>query len=94
MEVTPAGGWDISKAYRYSILIKEDKVTVTAQIQPWEDQVVDVAVPGTYLDVSSTNIAINQGEASKIFYSTDGEPVDVICDKGISFDHKDLKSVV
>ena len=87
LEVTPAGGWDISKAYRYSILIKEDKVTVTAQIQPWEDQVVDVAVPGTYLDVSSTNIAINQGEASKIFYSTDGEPVDVICDKGISFDH-------
>lgn len=87
-EVTPVGGWDISKAYRYSILIKEDKVTVTAQIQPWEDQVVDVAVPGTFLNVSNLSLSLEQGAAGYIYYSTDGSPISGTCDKNIILTHE------
>lgn len=81
--VTPQG-WDFSKAYRYSILVKEDKVTITAQITDWDDQLVDVAVPGTYLNITPLSLSLTQGTAGDIYYSTDGSPVTVSCDNGIT----------
>ncbi|MGL5563793.1 MAG: hypothetical protein ACRDCN_14415, partial [Tannerellaceae bacterium] len=89
--VTPDKLWDFSKAYHYSILIKEDKVTITAKITYWIGQKVDVAVPGTYLNVSQLSYSFTQGTAGDIYYSTDGSPVNVTCDKNITLSHDETE---
>ena len=79
--------FQVGKAYCFSIVLNEDKVTVTAEIQPWADQTVDVAVPGTYLNVAPLSLSLPQGTAGDIYYSADGSPVTATCDNGITLTH-------
>lgn len=79
--------FQLGKAYRFSIVLKEDRVSVVAQIQPWEDQSVDGSVSGTYLNLSASSISVNQGTPADIYYSTDGTSVKGMCDKDILLQH-------
>ena len=84
--VTP-GGWDMSKAYRYSILVKEDRVTVTTAITDWADQAVDVATSGAYLNTSQLKYSFTMAKVGTIYYTTDEGTVTGTCDKNITLTH-------
>lgn len=85
--VTPGSAWFLSKAYKYSITIKEGEVTIYGKISDWIGQSTDLFIPGSYLNVTNLNLVVNQGEFANIYYATDAFPVDGICSNGISLEH-------
>lgn len=69
--------WSLGKAYRYKLLIKEDEIRLNAEQTTWDDQVIDVNFPGTYLNISELNAVLEQGSTARIYYATDATDISV-----------------
>lgn len=78
--------WELGKAYRYSVLIKDDRAIVSGTVSDWVDQPVDGSVKASYLSLSESNIQIKKGTSKIIYYLTDGKSVSVSC-AGVNFTH-------
>lgn len=77
LSLTNNTGWSLGKAYRYKIIIKEDEVKLEAVLTTWNDQIIDVNLAGTYLNVSELSMAIEQGSTARIYYATDASNISV-----------------
>lgn len=83
--------WEIGKAYRYAIQIKDEKVVVTGTITDWLEKPVDGNIKATYLSLSESEVNISRGSSKEIYYTTDGTNISVKISQGVNFKH-DSKS--
>lgn len=79
--------WEMGKAYRYAILIKDEKVIVTGTITDWVEKTIDGNTKATYLSLSESQVNISRGSSKDIYYATDGTNISVKADQGINFTH-------
>lgn len=79
--------WEMGKAYRYSILIKDEKVIVTGTITDWVEKTIDGNIKATYLSLSESEVNISRGSERIIYYATDGTDISVKAGQGINFTH-------
>lgn len=75
--LTNSSSWSLGKAYRYKIWIKEDEVKLQAMQTAWDDQAIDINLPGTYLNVSEISAVVEQGSTARIYYATDAADISV-----------------
>lgn len=79
--------WEMGKAYRYAILIKDENVIVTGTITDWIEKPVDGNIKATYLSLSESQVSISRGSSKDIYYATDGTNISVKADPGINLTH-------
>lgn len=79
--------WEMGKAYRYAILIKDEKVIVTGTITDWVEKPVNGNIKATYLSLSEYQVNISRGSSKNIYYATDGTNISVKASQGVNFTH-------
>lgn len=79
--------WEMGKAYRYAILIKDEKVIVTGTITDWVEKSVNGNIKATYLSLSESQVNISRDSSKDIYYTTDGTKISVNASPGLNFSH-------
>ncbi|MGL4518238.1 MAG: fimbrillin family protein [Phocaeicola sp.] len=75
--VAPAtNSWDSGQAIEYKLLYNgggDTPFNLLGVVVPWESQEVDVNLPATYLNVTTSSVTLSKGKAYTLYFSTDGD---------------------